>query len=82
MIDDIEGAQKLGMKGILVKTGKYRPGDEEKISPPAFQVLPSFKEAVDYILQHMNVPNKESVSWVELSVNLPLQWRKMVDNSA
>ena len=24
IVNDIEGAQKAGMKGVLVKTGKYR----------------------------------------------------------
>jgi HAD superfamily hydrolase (TIGR01458 family) len=31
---DIEGALNLGMKACLVKTGKYRPGDEQHLSPP------------------------------------------------
>jgi len=31
--DDVAGSMKLGMKGILVQTGKYRELDETKISP-------------------------------------------------
>ena len=27
--DDVIGAKAIGCKGILVKTGKYRPGDED-----------------------------------------------------
>ncbi|KAF5295498.1 hypothetical protein FQR65_LT10486 [Abscondita terminalis] len=50
--DDIEGAMKVGMKGFLVKTGKYRPGDEFKISSPPTAVFSSFSEAVDEILNH------------------------------
>ncbi|XP_066270138.1 haloacid dehalogenase-like hydrolase domain-containing protein 2 isoform X1 [Branchiostoma lanceolatum] len=47
--DDVGGAQVAGMAGILVKTGKYRPGDEGKINPPPTAVCDSFPEAVDYI---------------------------------
>ncbi|XP_071826080.1 haloacid dehalogenase-like hydrolase domain-containing protein 2 isoform X2 [Apostichopus japonicus] len=48
---DIEGAQKIGMKGILVKTGKYRDGDERKIDPPPSCVAENFASAVDLILK-------------------------------
>uniref|UniRef100_A0A914WAQ6 Haloacid dehalogenase-like hydrolase domain-containing protein 2 n=1 Tax=Plectus sambesii TaxID=2011161 RepID=A0A914WAQ6_9BILA len=46
--DDVQGALDAGMKAILVKTGKYRDGDERKITgdPPA---LDSIVDAVDYI---------------------------------
>lgn len=48
--DDIAGAQAIGMRGILVQTGKYREGDETKIEPlPAF-VCKDFPQAVDTIL--------------------------------
>ncbi|CAG2120083.1 unnamed protein product, partial [Medioppia subpectinata] len=50
--DDIGGAQSLGMAGILVKTGKYRSGDENKINPLPHYVLPSFSEAIDLIIQN------------------------------
>ena len=30
-IDDVQGAQNAGMNAILVRTGKYRQHDEEKI---------------------------------------------------
>ncbi|XP_067005862.2 haloacid dehalogenase-like hydrolase domain-containing protein 2 [Anabrus simplex] len=48
---DIGGAQELGMQGILVQTGKYRPGDENKISPPPCEVCPNFTHAVEKLLQ-------------------------------
>lgn len=48
--DDVAGAQSLGMKGFLVKTGKYQNGDENKISPPPFSVCVDFSEAVKQIL--------------------------------
>jgi hypothetical protein len=40
------------MTGILVKTGKYRAGDEDKINPSPHYVLSSFSEAIDLILQN------------------------------
>ncbi|XP_076309571.1 haloacid dehalogenase-like hydrolase domain-containing protein 2 [Tachypleus tridentatus] len=52
VIDDIDGAQKLGLTGMLVKTGIYRQGDEEKIFPPPNFVFESFPVAVDYIIEH------------------------------
>lgn len=48
--DDIGGAQNSGMKGILVKTGKYREGDEKKIDPTPHHIAGDFSAAVDYIL--------------------------------
>ncbi|KAH9494901.1 Haloacid dehalogenase-like hydrolase domain-containing protein 2 [Bulinus truncatus] len=47
--DDIEGAQSIGMLGILVKTGKYRDNDENKINPSPFHVVDNFSEAVNVI---------------------------------
>ncbi|XP_012285089.1 haloacid dehalogenase-like hydrolase domain-containing protein 2 [Orussus abietinus] len=49
--DDIGGAQAVGIKGFLVQTGKYRPGDENIITPPPTQLCPSFVEAVEEVLQ-------------------------------
>ncbi|XP_018604208.1 haloacid dehalogenase-like hydrolase domain-containing protein 2 [Scleropages formosus] len=51
--DDVGGAQNSGMLGILVKTGKYRPGDEAKINPSPHVTCDSFPQAVDHILQHL-----------------------------
>ncbi|KAL8204252.1 UNVERIFIED_CONTAM: Haloacid dehalogenase-like hydrolase domain-containing protein 2 [Gekko kuhli] len=51
--DDVGGAQNAGMLGILVKTGKYRPGDEGKINPPPYLTCESFPQAVDHILRHL-----------------------------
>lgn len=42
-----------GLIGYLVKTGKYRSGDESKIIPPPTAVFPSFVEAVDKILEQI-----------------------------
>ncbi|XP_028829887.1 haloacid dehalogenase-like hydrolase domain-containing protein 2 isoform X2 [Denticeps clupeoides] len=51
--DDIGGAQKTGMLGILVKTGKYRAGDEGKIDPQPYLTCENFPQAVDHILQNL-----------------------------
>uniref|UniRef100_A0A8C6HI38 Haloacid dehalogenase-like hydrolase domain-containing protein 2 n=1 Tax=Mus spicilegus TaxID=10103 RepID=A0A8C6HI38_MUSSI len=51
--DDVDGAQNIGMLGILVKTGKYKAADEEKINPPPYLTCESFPHAVDHILQHL-----------------------------
>ena len=52
--DDIEGALKVGMNGILVKTGKYLSGDENKISVPGYQVAKDFASAVKMLLSNKN----------------------------
>ncbi|XP_055717377.1 haloacid dehalogenase-like hydrolase domain-containing protein 2 isoform X2 [Salvelinus fontinalis] len=51
--DDVGGAQNIGMLGIVVRTGKYRVGDEGKINPPPYLTCDSFTHAVDHILQHI-----------------------------
>ncbi|XP_050412240.1 haloacid dehalogenase-like hydrolase domain-containing protein 2 [Patella vulgata] len=51
--DDIGGSQAIGMKGLLVRSGKYRPGDENKIEPPPYNVVNNFSEAVEIILAEL-----------------------------
>ncbi|CAJ0588200.1 unnamed protein product [Cylicocyclus nassatus] len=47
--DDVLGAIKAGMKGILVRTGKYRKGDELVIPEERRNCVESFAEAVEMI---------------------------------
>ncbi|KJH52342.1 HAD hydrolase family [Dictyocaulus viviparus] len=47
--DDVMGAIHSGMKAILVRTGKYRKGDEEQIPLARRNCVASFAEAVDLI---------------------------------
>lgn len=49
--DDVGGAQRAGMRGVLVQTGKHRPGDEslQGVEPDA--TVPDFAAAVEWILQ-------------------------------
>ncbi|EDV25265.1 Haloacid dehalogenase-like hydrolase domain-containing protein 2 [Trichoplax sp. H2] len=49
--DDIGGAQAIGMRGILVKTGKYREGDESAHGIKPFAVCDKFVDAVDMIIE-------------------------------
>ncbi|CAN8219957.1 unnamed protein product [Coccothraustes coccothraustes] len=51
--DDVGGAQQAGMRGILVRTGKYRPADEDKINPAPYLTCENFPEAVEHILKQM-----------------------------
>ncbi|CAB3378538.1 Hypothetical predicted protein [Cloeon dipterum] len=48
--DDVIGAIDAGIQGLLVKTGKYRPGDEKKLAEGVV-VAENFPEAVDRILR-------------------------------
>jgi HAD superfamily hydrolase (TIGR01458 family) len=38
---DASGARRAGCQGILVRTGKYRPGDETGVEPPPTAVIDS-----------------------------------------
>jgi hypothetical protein len=40
-----------GLRGCLVQTGKYTPGDEDKIRHPGAWVLPSVVEAVNQVVK-------------------------------
>ncbi|CCA69985.1 hypothetical protein PIIN_03925 [Serendipita indica DSM 11827] len=53
--DDVEadlagGAIELGLKRMLVKTGKYRPGDEDRSSTPPDAVFDSIGDLVEALL--------------------------------
>jgi HAD superfamily hydrolase (TIGR01458 family) len=47
IIGDVEAAQKLGLRGILVRTGKFRPADLERPGAPD-AVLESVAELPDW----------------------------------
>ncbi|WP_157015649.1 TIGR01458 family HAD-type hydrolase [Mesorhizobium xinjiangense] len=48
---DVAGALSAGVgQGILVRTGKYRPGDETRFSPPPNSVADDLAQAVDQLL--------------------------------
>ncbi|XP_068218808.1 haloacid dehalogenase-like hydrolase domain-containing protein 2 [Palaemon carinicauda] len=50
--DDVQGAIRAGLQGILVKTGKYREGDESNIDLKPSYVAENFAEAVNYIIEN------------------------------
>lgn len=47
---DVHGALAAGLRGILVRTGKYRPGDEARVEPHGGRVFDDLDAVVDYIL--------------------------------
>ncbi|PRW45390.1 haloacid dehalogenase-like hydrolase domain-containing 2 [Chlorella sorokiniana] len=49
--DDVGGAQAAGLQGILVQTGKYRPGDEASAGVQPTATCAHFPAAVEWILQ-------------------------------
>jgi HAD superfamily hydrolase (TIGR01458 family) len=46
IVNDILGAQVAGLTGILVRTGKYRPGDEDRDEGRPDHVVPSFADVL------------------------------------
>jgi|GEM_PF-4729 len=48
---DVAGALDAGLKAVLVRTGKYRPGDEGDITTPGALVREDISGAVDAILE-------------------------------
>lgn len=50
MLDDIEDAITVSIKGILVKTGKYSEGDKNKINKDKTKSWSRFAGAIEEIL--------------------------------
>ena len=48
-INDVGGAQAIGIAGVLVQTGKFREGDLEGLEPPPDAVLGSIAELPAYL---------------------------------
>ena len=47
---DVGGAMAAGLMGVLVRTGKYRDGDEDRLDPPPTHVAANLAAAVDWLL--------------------------------
>jgi ribonucleotide monophosphatase NagD (HAD superfamily) len=47
---DVYAALMAGLRGALVRTGKYRPSDEGKVEPHGGRVFDDLDAVVDYIL--------------------------------
>ncbi len=48
---DVAGAMAAGLTGVLLRCGKYRPGDEALVKPPPSAVLADLAAAVDWTLE-------------------------------
>jgi ribonucleotide monophosphatase NagD (HAD superfamily) len=46
---DASGAVREGLTGILVRTGKYRPGDEDRVSPRPSAVIDSVADLPQWL---------------------------------
>ena len=49
IVNDILGAQVAGLTGILVRTGKYRAGDEDRDDGRPDHVVPSFADVPELL---------------------------------
>ena len=47
---DVGGAIAAGLRGVLVRTGKYRAGDETRLKPPPTATAEDLQDAVDLLL--------------------------------
>lgn len=50
IVSDVGGAQKLGMRGFLVRTGKYKKSDETERGVTADFVFDNLKQAMEMII--------------------------------
>ena len=50
ILGDVEGAQKAGLRGVLVRTGKYRPADEKHPQVTPDGIVDDLSQAVSLIL--------------------------------
>lgn len=54
---DVAGALRAGLGGaVLVRTGKYCDGDEERFEPPPTVIVESLSAAADWIIAHRASP--------------------------
>ncbi|CAC5407212.1 LHPP [Mytilus coruscus] len=51
IVNDVGGAQSCGMRGVQVRTGKYRPSDENHPTVKADGYVDNLAHAIDLILQ-------------------------------
>ena len=48
---DVAGAMQAGMAGILVRTGKYKTGDEARVDPAPTATVTDLRQSVNWILE-------------------------------
>jgi ribonucleotide monophosphatase NagD (HAD superfamily) len=49
LVNDVLGAQAIGITGVLVRTGKFLPADLERAEPQPDHVLDSIAELPDWL---------------------------------
>jgi HAD superfamily hydrolase (TIGR01458 family) len=49
IVNDVRGAQVLGLRGVLVRTGKFLPGDLAKVTDPPDHVLETIADLRDLL---------------------------------
>ena len=52
VLADVEGAFAAGLRGLLVRTGKYRPGDEDRITRRGALVADDIASAAEWIVRN------------------------------
>lgn len=52
---DVNGAIDAGLKAMLVKTGKYRTGDENYIKTETANCVQDFNHAIDWVIEHIEM---------------------------
>ncbi|HEC29352.1 MAG TPA: TIGR01458 family HAD-type hydrolase [Gammaproteobacteria bacterium] len=55
---DVDGALNAGLQGILVQTGKYQQGDEERLINDTAITLTDFNTATEWIISHIADSNR------------------------
>ena len=50
IVGDVGGAQKAGLRGVLVRTGKFQPSDENHPTVKPDAIVDNLSQAVDLIL--------------------------------
>jgi phospholysine phosphohistidine inorganic pyrophosphate phosphatase len=51
IVGDVKGAQDAGLRGVLVRTGKFRPSDECHPIVKPCGIVDDLAQAVDLILE-------------------------------
>jgi ribonucleotide monophosphatase NagD (HAD superfamily) len=49
IVNDVRGAQVLGLRGVLVRTGKFLPDDLAKVPDPPDRVLETIADLPDLL---------------------------------
>jgi phospholysine phosphohistidine inorganic pyrophosphate phosphatase len=50
--NDVGGAQAAGIRGLLVRTGKFRPSDENHPNVTPNAIVDNLKQAIDIMISN------------------------------